>query len=163
VQNVEQPGRIETDDVLVRSMRREDLQRVVAIDAGASGAARPEYFARLVERALERAHLQVSLVAEMEGRVVGFLVGSLFYGEFGVPEASATIDAVGVDPAWRRRHVGRALMRQFRRNLAALRVDRVRTEVRWDDFDLLAFLRVEGFAPAPRVCLERPLDPTAAE
>jgi hypothetical protein len=31
----------------------------------------------------------------------------------------------------------------------------VRTEVEWDDFDLLAFFRGEEFAPARRVCLER--------
>ena len=71
-----------------------------------------------------------------------------------------SMDAVGVDPAWRRRHVGKALLRQLRLNLGALRITSLRTEVSWDDFDLLAFLRNEGFPPAERLCLERPLDPT---
>jgi hypothetical protein len=30
--------------------------------------------------------------------------------------------------------------------------------VEWSDFDLLAFLQSEGFAPAPRLCLERKVD-----
>ncbi len=94
---------------------------------------------------------------------MGFVVATVFFGEFGVMEPSATLDAIGVDPASRRRHVGEALVRQLRLNLGALRVTRLRTEVSWDDFDLLAFCRRQGFTPAPRLCLERPIDPTAPE
>lgn len=160
---VEEPGILETDSVLVRAMREDDLDDVTGIDAAILGSRRPHYFSRLLERALKNADLQISLVAEMEGRVVGFVVGTVYYGEFGVVETAATIDAIGIDPAWRRRHVGRALMRQLRLNLGALRVSRLRTEVVWDDFDLLGFFRLEGFAPSGRLCLERPLDPTSPE
>ncbi len=156
-----EPGILETDAVPVRTMREDDLEAVARIDAAASGRRRPHYFARLVQLALKHADLQISLVAELEGRVVGFVVATLFYGEFGVVEPSATIDAIGVDPAWRRRRIGQALMRQLRLNLGGLRIATLRTEVSWSDFELLGFFAREGFAPSDRLCLECALDPTA--
>jgi hypothetical protein len=52
-------------------------------------------------------------------------------------------------------------MRQLRLNLGALHITTLRTEAAWDDFELLAFLRREGFLPAACLCLESPLNPTA--
>jgi ribosomal protein S18 acetylase RimI-like enzyme len=162
-EELEEPGTLETDAVLVRTMQEGDLDAVVAIDAQASGRRRPQYFELMLERALNQSKLQISLVAEWEGQVAGFLIGSLYYGEFGVVEPSASIDAVGVDPRFRGRHVARALMRQLRLNLGALRISTLRTEVMWDDFDLMAFFRHEGFVPSGRLCLECSLDPTQPE
>ena len=161
VERTEEPGILETDAVLVRTMREGDLEAVVSIDAAATGRRRPRYFELMLERALKQSSLQISLVAELERRVVGFLVGSLYYGEYGVTEPSASIEAIGVHPQFRGRHVGRALMRQLRLNLGALRISTLRTEVTWDDFELLAFFKKEGFAPAGRLCLECTLDPTS--
>lgn len=158
----EQPGTLETDAVLVRTMREADLDAVVAIDAAATGRRRPRYFALMVERAVKQAELQISLIAELEGQVAGFVIGSVYYGEFGLAEPTASIDAIGVDPRFRGRHAGRALMRQMRLNLGALRIASLRTEVAWDDFELLAFFQREGFRPGSRLCLECPLDPTSA-
>ena len=156
-----EPGVLETDAVLVRTMREDDLESVTTIDAMATGRRRPRYFELMIQRAVKQTGVQISLVAEMEGRVVGFLIGSLYYGEYGVMEPTASIDAVSVDPRSRGRHVGKAMMRQLRLNLGALHITTLRTEVAWDDFDLLAFFKSEGFVPARRLCLERTLDPTA--
>lgn len=158
---VQEPGVLETDAVLVRTMQEHDVQSVVDIDAAATGRRRPRYFELMVQRAVRLAGLQVSLVAEMDGRVVGFLIGSVYYGEFGLAEPSASLDAIGVEPRYRRRHVGKALLRQFRLNLGALRIATLRTEVSWDEFELAAFLKSQGFQPSRRVCLECTLDPTA--
>jgi len=158
---IDEPGVLETDAVVVRSMRDADLDAVVTIDAHGSGRRRRHYFEKLLERCVSQADLQISLVAELDDQVVGYVAGNLYYGEFGIMEPFATIDAVGVDPAWRRKSVGKALLRQLRHNLGALRIGTIRTEVAWDDLELLAFLKTEGFTPADRLCLECPLDPTA--
>ena len=150
----------ETDLDPVRIMRMDDLDAVVRIDAAATGRARPRYFELMLQRTLAMAGLQISLVAEREDRVVGFAIGSLYYGEFGMTEPTASIDAIGVEPASRRHHVAHALFEQLRRNVAAVGVTSIRTEVAWNDFDLLAFFRSEKFAPAARLCLERTIDPT---
>jgi ribosomal protein S18 acetylase RimI-like enzyme len=160
-QTREEPGVLETDEVLVRSLELSDLDALIEIDAIESGRRRPLYFEKMVERAVQKADFQASLAAEMDDRTVGFVLATLFYGEYGLTEPSASIDAVGVLPEYRGRRVGLALMRQLLLNLAALRIERVRTEVPWNDFDLLAFFERSGFAPAGRICLERQLDPTA--
>ncbi len=154
---------IEVPEVEVRTMTEDDVPRVTAIDSEASGQRRPDYFELQLRRAREKSSLHISLVAEVDGVVVGFVVGTVYYGVFGLLETSATIDAIGVQQRMRGRAVGRALMRQLRLNLASLRVSSVRTEVAWDDFELLGFLRREGFKPADRLCLETAIDPTAPE
>ena len=163
IKGMEEAGVLETDAVLVRTMREGDLNAIVAIDAAASGRRRPRYFEVMLQRAITQAGLQISLVAELDNRVVGFVIGSLYYGEYGVVEPSASIDAITVDPRSRGKNVGKALMRQLCLNLAALRITTLRTEVSWDHFDLLAFFRSQGFRPSSRLCLECPLDPTRCE
>ena len=91
---MEEAGVLETDAVLVRTMRADDLNAVVAIDAAATGRRRPRYFEIMLQRAVTLASLQISLVAELENQVVGFVIGSLYYGEYGVVEPSASIDAI---------------------------------------------------------------------
>jgi len=149
---------LEIETVTVRNLRHTDLPDVVRIDALASGRNRPHYFELMLMRALNFAGLQMSLVAELDGRIAGYLIVSLYYGEYGLAEPTASIDAVGVAPALRRQRVAHALMQQFRSNAAAIGVGVVRTEVDWDDFDLLGFFKSEGFAPAKRICLEVKLD-----
>jgi ribosomal protein S18 acetylase RimI-like enzyme len=157
------PGEIVAlrETLRVRLMRPDDATAIVAIDEASSGRRRPRYFELLLQRALNQPALQVSLVAEYERRAVGFIVASLYYGEYGLVEPSASIDAIGVTPSLSGHGVGHALMRQLLLNLGALQIEAIRTEVAWDDFDLLAFLRHEGFGPSARISLERRLDPTS--
>ena len=145
---------LELERIVVRNLQHSDLPDVVKIDADASGRRRPEYFELMLMRALNFCGLQMSLVAELEGRVVGYMIVSLYYGEYGISEPTASIDAIGVAEDTRRMGVGHALMAQFRSNAAAIGVSTVRTEVEWDDFDLLAYFRGEGFKPAQRICVE---------
>lgn len=151
-------GTLATDPVTVRGLREGDLARIVKIDTASTGRSRHEYYEAKVRQAIAEQKLQTSLVAELDGHVVGFLLARLFYGEFGHAEPIAVIDSVGVDPKFRKQHVGQALMRQLVMNLSALCVERIETQVDWDQFDLLAFLARNGFRPAARLCLERKLD-----
>jgi ribosomal protein S18 acetylase RimI-like enzyme len=144
-------------------LRPTDLSALVEIDSIASGRRRPLYFERMVERTVEKADFQVSLAAELDDKMVGFLLATLFYGEYGLMEPWASIEALSVRPACRGKGVGRALIRQLRRNLSALRIEHLRTEVAWNDFELLGFFERSGFTPAGRICLELELDPTAPE
>jgi ribosomal protein S18 acetylase RimI-like enzyme len=152
---IDEPG---VEIVKVRAMREHDIEAIVRIDAIASGRPRPRYFELMVARETRSTALQMSLVAESDGRVIGFVIASLYYGEYGMTEPTASMEAIGVEPSARRRRVAHALLLQLTRNVAAIGATSIRTEVQWSDFDLLAFLQSEGFAPAPRLCLERKVD-----
>ncbi len=160
IDQLNETDNIENETVVVRTMQNGDLDAVVRIDELSAGRRRPEYFKLMVDRAVKQASMQISLVAELDARVVGFAIVSLFYGEYGILEPTASIDVIGVTPEVRRQRVGASLMRQLRLHLAALGVTVIRTEVAWSDFDLLSFLKREGFGMADRLCLEHRIDPT---
>ena len=149
--------------MLVRTMRQDDLNVIVAVDATASGRRRPRYFELMLQRSIAQAGLQISLVAEVDNRVVGFVIGSLYYGEYGVAEPSASIDAISVDPRVRGKNVGKALMRQLRLIWGLCESQHCGPKFLWDHFGLLGFFRSQGFRPSTRICLECALDPTLPE
>ena len=163
IEGMGQPGTLETDTVTVRTMRDSDLESVIAIDEAATGRRRPSYFQRILERTIKEADFQVSLIAELEGVVAGCLIATLYYGEYGVMEPWASIETIGVLPEVRRQHVGKALMRQLQMNLGALNIEKVRTQITWNNYELLSFFERFGFRPGDQISLERVLDPTAPE
>lgn len=152
----------ENPPVVVRALRAQDLDDVVRIDAHVTGRQRPAYLKVKLGKALGEG-LQVSLGAEVDGKLVGFLMGAVYYGEFGQPEPIASVDTLGVHPDFWHKGVGRALWAQFAANLKGLQITRVQTQVDWTNWSLLRFLERMGFAPAPRLCLEKKLDPTRDE
>ncbi|MHA1109041.1 MAG: GNAT family N-acetyltransferase [Alphaproteobacteria bacterium] len=139
------------DTVPTRSMTADDLHSLVRIDRRLTGRDRTPYFERKLAEAIDESGIRVSLVAEMDDSVVGFIMARVDYGAFGRTEPEAVIDSIGVDPGYAHHHVGHALMSQLLANLAALRAERVRTVVNWDHFELLAFLAHCGFKPAQRL------------
>ena len=151
------PGELDTDHIPVRRLGPDDLEAVVRIDTAGTGHTRTEFYRTKLARALEDSGIQLSLAAELDEMVVGFLIVSFYYGEFGRPETVAVVEAFGVHPEYQGRKVAKALLRQLEMNLRALGVEEVRTEVGWDQLDLLSFLAHSGFRPAPRFCLEKRL------
>lgn len=147
-------GPLARDRIPVRSMRQEDLLALVEVDYRINGRDRDQYLRCKLEEALHDSGVRVSLVAEQDGGLVGFIMARVDFGEFGRVESIAVLDTIGVDPDYRYRGVGRALMSQLLINLMTLRVEQIRTELGWLDRDLLGFFARCGFAPAPRLCLE---------
>jgi len=145
---------VESGEAVVRALKPEDCARLVRMDQAISGRNRTAWYEGKIKRALEDADVKISLGAEIDGFLVGALLGSVHYGEFGQPEPVAILDTVLVDPAFGRRGVATAMLQQLLLNLAALRIERLRTEVSWDEFDLTEFFAKAGFVPVPRLVLE---------
>ena len=144
----------ERDGVIVRTLTAADAPRLVRIDQEITGRNRTEWYVGKLKRALVESDIRISLGAERDGILVGAVLGSLQYGEFGVPEPVAVLDTVLVEPALRGQGIGDALLDQLARNLNALGIRRVRTEVGWDEHELNRVLGRRGFVPAPRLVLE---------
>ncbi len=145
------------DRVPVRSMKAGDLRKIIAIDRDSTGTDRTDYYTRKLDESLNQSGVRVSLVAELEGYPVGFIMARVDFGEFGHAGSEAEMDSIGVDPGYRGHGVGHALMSQLIANLAVLRVETLRTEIAWDAVDLIAYFSATGFSPAQRVTLVRDL------
>lgn len=145
------------DRVAVRSLGRSDLGAIVEINAQATGEDRSNYFARKLDEALNDAGIRVSLLADYKDTPAGFIMARVDYGEFGETAAEAVMDTLAVNPEFAGKHVGATMMRQLLANLQTLQVERIRTELGWDEFELLAFLKHLGFRPSQRLSLTREL------
>ena len=148
-------GPLQRDKIPVRSMQESDLRALIAIDRRITGRDRSSYFERKFADALNESNVRVSLVAELDGVTVGFIMARVDLGEFGRLEPAAVLDTIGVNPDYRGRGVGRALLSQLLVNLATLRVEIVRTELDWRDRELITFLDRCGFRPSQQLCFDR--------
>jgi ribosomal protein S18 acetylase RimI-like enzyme len=150
---------VATDEaVIVRNLRPDDAPAVVGIDARLMGRRRDEFFKLKLGQAFSDTGIAVSLAAERDGRVVGFLLARVYYGEFGMTEKTAVLDVIGVHPDFQHQQVGTALIDQLRTNLRGLGIKVLQTEVGWDNAALLGFLHREGFTLASRLCLDLDLE-----
>jgi ribosomal protein S18 acetylase RimI-like enzyme len=148
-------AKINPEDVRIRVLRNDDFNSIIEIDSMVGKKSRPEYYERKLRRLTDsKEQIVSSLVAEYGGRVVGFLMGEVFYGEFGIPESHATIDTIGVDPKMQRGGIARLLLDEFITNMKAIGVTSIRTIVSWNDFDLVGFFSKMGFSPAHVLNLE---------
>jgi len=147
------PDALSHDRILVRSMAEADLDAIIRIDRKTTGNDRSAYYQRKQHEVLHQSGVRVSLVAELEGFVVGFIMARVDFGEFGNTSPEAVMDALGVNPDYQGQGVGQALMAKLMANLAILQVDNVRTEISWNDTSLAAYLDATGFVPAQVLAL----------
>ena len=145
---------LEREDVLVRNLVAADLGRLVRIDAQLMGRERPTMIESRMNRALNNTSINVSLGAEVDDGLVGAVMAEVHYGDYGRAEPMAILDTILVDPAFAGQGIGRALVAQLLKNLQALGVEHLRTEVGWNEQPLVGFLARMGFRPAERMVLD---------
>ena len=141
------------ENVKIRPLKREDLDAIVKIDERVLGENRRNYWERKLGLMNDKSS-QISLVAEMEGGVVGFVLGDISGWEFGIPETIGWIDTIGVEPAYQKKGVATALARELVQNLRSLGVKTIYTLVSWNDWDLLQFFHAMGFSRGDMINLE---------
>jgi predicted N-acetyltransferase YhbS len=143
--------------IKIRLMDAGDFNAVVEIDEKALKARRPEYYQMKFEKLIQsRDYVPTSLVAETENRrVVGFVMGELYIGEYGISHERATLDTIGVDPEYRDKGIGEQLIVEFMAHLKALGVERVNTLVDWNHSKLIQFFSANQFSPSKTINLER--------
>jgi len=150
--------RIEPSDVTIRVLGTEDFAAIVEIDRLVLGRARPEYYERKMRHVIEGPdHIVSSLAAEVDGKLVGFLMGQVTDGEFGTLDTTAILDTIGIHPDYQRRGVARLLFDEYTRNMKAIGVGSIRTFIDWNAWDLIRFFDSLGFGPVATLNLERRL------
>ena len=145
--------------IKIRLMKAEDYDAVVGIDEKVLKASRPEYYETKFEKLFKsKDYLPTSLVAEdKDGTVVGFVMGVIYMGEYGIYREEATLDTIGVDPDYERKGIGKMLIDEFLDHLKTLGVQKINTLVDWNDSKLIHFFSANQFSPSKSINLERSL------
>jgi len=145
-------------DSTIRAMRSGDLERVISLDAQASGLKRDDFFRRRWQAMEGNPRRYFALVAGVGDSVDGFVMGHVLTGEFGATRRLAIIDGIAVDPEVRRGGVGGSLMDAFKGAARERECLEVRTLADWDRQDLVGFFAGNGFSLAPLNALEKNLE-----
>jgi ribosomal protein S18 acetylase RimI-like enzyme len=146
--------------IKIRLMKADDFDAVIGIDEKVLKASRPEYYEMKFEKLINsKDYLPTSLVAEEEdGTLVGFIMGELYMGEYGIFQKEATLDTIGVDPDYQQKGIGEQLINEFLDHLRALGVQKINTLVDRNDSRLMHFFNTNHFSPSKTIIsLERSL------
>lgn len=145
--------------IKIRFMKADDFDAVIGIDEKVLYTSRQEYYEMKFEKLFKsNDYLPTSLVAEDEdGTVVGFVMGELYMGEYGIFQEEATLDTIGVDPDYQQRGIGEQLINEFMEHLRKVGIQKLNTLVSWNDPKLIHFFSRNQFNPSRTINLERDL------
>ena len=131
------------DKVQIRNLQKNDADEISRIYAAITMKPVDPGFKRVVEEHSQRDD-EACFVAELNGKIVGFMISYILTAGFGIPK-SAWIATLGVDPNFMGQDIGATLAEEILNYYKAQGVENVYTSVRWDSTDLLSFFKTLGF------------------
>jgi len=144
---------VEAPEITIRPLEDVDIDAITRIDEKLTGRYRPDFWESRVAYYLRR-DPEASRVAQLGSEVVGFMLGDLRGGEFGLEETSGWIERFGVDPAQRGKGIGRKLFAALSEHFKASGAHSLRTFVDNRQAENAAFLNAVGFTPGNLTALE---------
>ncbi len=144
------------ENIALRPLKPDDLDRVVEIDARIIGRSRRVFFEKRLAAALaDPAGFVALAVANSGGQLTGFAIARIQNGEFGIDHRIAVLDVIGVDPLAQHGGGGTALLDGITERLRKINITELRTQVEWQNRDLTHFFAAAGFDLAFDQVLER--------
>jgi N-acetylglutamate synthase-like GNAT family acetyltransferase len=131
------------DNLLIRKLKAEDAADICEIHGFITQSPVNPDFKRILE-AQARSDEGANFVAELDGRVVGYMVCYFLSGGFGI-EKSAWIAMLGVNPNYMGQGIGASLANEIFKVARTAGINTVYTSVEWDSPDLLSFFKTLGF------------------
>ncbi|MBW2039712.1 MAG: GNAT family N-acetyltransferase [Deltaproteobacteria bacterium] len=141
------------EPVKIRALSYSDLDAIVEIDKEVLGKERSDYWSMKIELSENRSPM-ASLVAELNDKVVGFILGDASGWEYGIPDTVGWIDTIGIHPKYQKKGIARILFKEMAANLKKVGVDTIYTFVNWKDWDLLHFFDKMGFQKGDMIHIE---------
>jgi ribosomal protein S18 acetylase RimI-like enzyme len=144
------------DNLLIRELKASDADEITEIFKEITQKPVSPDFKKLIEQ--HAAHEEdACLVAEYEGKVVGFLISYILTMGFGI-DKSAWIATLGVSPKYMGEGIGAKMAEEIFNYYKGKGITTVYTSVRWDSPDLLSFFKTLGFDRSNFINLRKPLD-----
>jgi len=131
------------DNLLIRRVKKEDSKDIARIYTSIVKRYEEIDFDRIISEQVRNTGM-ANFVAEIKGKVIGFIISYTLSGGFGI-DKSAWIAMVGVDPKSMGKGIGKALAEELFRFYKDQGIDNIYTSVRWDSTDLLSFFKTLRF------------------
>jgi ribosomal protein S18 acetylase RimI-like enzyme len=131
------------DNLLIRRIKKEDSKDIARIYASIVKRYEEIDFDRIIREQVRNTGM-ANFVAELKGRVVGFIISYTLSGGFGI-DKSAWVAMVGVDPKSMGKGIGKAMAEEVFRFYKEQGIHNIYTSVRWDSTDLLSFFKTLRF------------------
>ncbi|MGD9077087.1 MAG: GNAT family N-acetyltransferase [Desulfobacteraceae bacterium] len=144
------------EKVLIRDLKIEDADDITRIHAAITQSPVKINYKRIIEEQIRKAD-EASYVAEVKGKVVGYMISHIFYGGFGI-EDSAWIAMFGIDPKFMGQGIGKALAGEIFSFYKEKGIQNIYTSVRWDSTDILSFFKTLGFDRSNFINLRKTLE-----
>ena len=145
-------------EVRIRPLEERDIARSVEIESAILGSKRSATLRGSLTAYLAKGDRNACLAAEMDGTLVGFLIGEVRTWDFGEDQEVGWIKIVGIDPAHQGKGIGKALGEALLKYFQEREIRTVRTAVDWDAADMIAYFRTLGFERSGHIGLEKRLD-----
>ena len=145
-------------EVRIRPLEEKDIPRAVEIESAILGSKRSATLRGSLTAYLAKGDRNACLAAEMDGTLVGFLIGEVRTWDFGEDQEVGWIKIVGIDPAHQGKGIGKALGEALLKYFQEREIRTVRTAVDWDAADMIAYFRTLGFERSGHIGLEKELD-----
>ena len=144
------------DNVVIRELQKSDTDDISTIYASIIQTPVKTDFKEVIEKQLQSGK-NASFVAELQGKVVGYMISYILTASFGV-EKSAWIAMLGVDPKFMGQGIGAKLAREIFTFYKKEGIKHIYTSVLWDSTDLLSFFKTLGFDRSEFINLRKSLD-----
>ncbi len=144
------------EDFYIRTILADDAEQISEIQAAITNPSDFIDFRQIIERHVQNEN-DASLVAEINGRVVGYMISYVLFGGFGL-QKSAWIATLGVHPKFMGQGLGKRLAEEIIRIYREKGVEDIYTSVRWDSVDLLSFFKTLGFDRSSFINLKKRLN-----
>jgi predicted N-acetyltransferase YhbS len=149
------PKRPSDSRVTIRKLKKTDAPSIARIDRSITKTG-SNLFGLIAKEELKRA-MATSFVAELDGKVVGYMISYITSGNFGV-DRCAWIATFGVEPKLMGQGIGKSLAEEVFKFYRDEGVTDVFTTVRWDSTDILSFFKTLGFDRSNFINLEKGLE-----
>ena len=144
------------EDLLIRKLQIDDAESICRIQESITKEPITIDYRKVAEEEAKNKD-GVSFVAEVDGKVVGFMITYMIYGGFGL-EKSAWIGVFGVEPKYMGSGIGKRLAKEIFDVITERGIKNIFTSVRWDSTDLLSFFKSLGFDRCEFINLKKIID-----
>lgn len=144
------------DTVSIREITLSDAAAIQTIRKAISEEDAQVDFIKIIEQQISDGADKSSLVAQINGEVVGYMVSTTLYAGFGIKK-SAWILSIGIHPDFMGQGIGLKLARKICDIYKNKGIENIYSSVLWDSTDVLSFFKKLGFERSEFINLKKKL------